>query len=363
VVELFNPSNVSIGSYTAVALAGGGFTTLGSVPPTFSVDGTWTAVATVTDLAGNTATDTFAFEVDETGPSSSVSSVLYDDNGGIITISGTFDASDIAQVGSAVGSWVDGAGFGPTTPTGTQTVNGGGAVGDFDNISWTDTEIVLDLNAGAQAFLEGNATVGGVLEDTLDILAGGLTDANGNPSAGAFPGETITLHISTSNQGVAALTGFGGDDELEADSAPGDTLTGGAGADKFIIDNIYVGGPATGTTIATITDFDSTESDLIQLDASDISGLITGPGGFTYTPGDDGSAIAFSNFDTGVVTAATNIGGTLIYDSVNQTLRIDYQGDTSWDGATITDTSLDDDIIDLTGINGVLTASDIDFLS
>jgi Ca2+-binding RTX toxin-like protein len=346
-IELFNPSGTSIGSFTPQALAGGAITTFGTVPGVFGPDGTWTAVATVTDQAGNTATDSFDFLVDQTAPAFSVDFATWDSNAQQLILNGTFDGAELTANSG-------------TFDTTAITVDGNGlAAATF--VSASDTQIVIDISAEQGALDDG---WGNGTNDLVDIAAGLFTDAAGNGTS-ADAGNATQFDVRTQDGDgtsilqTATVVGQGQDDLIEFD----DTLafnaaTGNGGADTFALDNIYDGTDAS-STIATITDFDASEGDLIRLDASDVNDEITGS---PYSSGDDGAAVAFSTFNSGVVTAATNIEGTLIYDDVNKTLRIDYNGDTSWDGATLTDVGNDDDVIDLTGINGSLTASDIFFV-
>lgn len=347
-VELFNPSGVSIGSFTPQALAGGTITTLGSIANIFGPDGTWTAVATATDQAGNTATDSFDFVVDQTGPAFSVDFATWDSESQQLILNGTFDGAEInANSGT----------FDPTAIT----VDGNNLVA-ATFVSASDTQIVIDISAEQGALDNG---WGNGVGDLVDISAGLFTDSVGNATS-ADAGNATLFDVrtidgdATSVLLLGTLVGQGQDDIIEFDNLTAvNVATGNGGADTFALDNIYNGADVS-STIATINDFDASEGDLIRLDASDVNDEITG---IPYSNGDDGAAVAFSTFLSGVGTAATNIEGTLIYDDVNKMLRIDYNGDTSWDGANFTDTGDEDDIIDLTGINGTLTASDIFFVS
>ena len=333
-------------SIFGVPVAGdGSWTETGSVVGAFSSnfnDGPLYFEVTTEDQAGNEATDTFTFELDTTAPTTGITSVKYDsDDGaadGTLTLTGTFNPADFGGIAGVdvTAVTVDGV-----TLTGASTVT-----------SVSTTEIVIDLGGADETALEG--TLSDVLAgETVDVAAGFLTDAAGNDSA-AQTGIEIQYDVRSSEVGSPM---FGGDlDDIFQFRAVGVEATGGNGGDSFVLNSstLYVAG-----NTADINDFDSSEGDLIIFDAGDLNGAITGS---PYSSGDDGGAVAFSTFNGGVVTAATNIEGTIIYDDVNKTLRIDYAGDTSWDGANLTDTSGDDTVIDLTGISGVVTASDIEFI-
>ncbi len=84
----------------------------------------------------------------------------------------------------------------------------------------------------------------------------------------------------------------------------------------------------------------------------------------------DGGTVAFRTFEengnapndnTDAVTATT-LAGTFIWDDINDVLRFDVSGDTSFNGFVVQDASGDDITIDLTGINGDVSAGDISFI-
>jgi len=352
--------------------AAGGFHGIGGLG-----DGTYTVTATAEDLAGNTATDTLDYIVDTTGPTYTITKVTYDEGTGAgdgnITVDGTFPVADIGALGFDVTQaiWNNGA---PAVSLGAQDIDfveTSGAPGP-DAWAGSATQLVLNWDAGRQAVHEAGANVGGGVEDTLTFGAGILTDALGNGSVSSGPHE-ITLIISTSVQGVGGLVGFGGDDILTADAALTDNLTGGAGADTFIVDTIVGDQLGIGVQVGDINDFNgstlpATEGDLIKFDASDLNlqggGVLAGVFGTT----DDGARVAFrtyeenGNGDNTDAVAATTLAGTFIYDDINKQLRFDVSGDTSFNGFVVQDASGDDLVVDVTGLTGLITAADIGFI-
>jgi VCBS repeat-containing protein len=357
-VTITDPNGGFVVGYV-LPIAGGTWTTPAFGANLFSLDGTYTASVSSTDLAGNTATSSFDFEVDETGPVYSIDSIVYDETAGTITINGDFsdvEVTDTIDVSQA--TWQDGA----TGPIGadhadfTETTTNGAATNWYGD----DTQLVLTWDGAAQGTFEGAATVGGAVQDLLDFGAGTLVDDLGNQSLAAT-GNVITLHISTAVQGVAALTGFGGDDVLTANNATGDTLTGGAGADSFHIDDATFTANTGGTISATVTDFNLSEGDTLSFSAADLNGLLAGT---PFADGDDGSEIAFLTFDSSAgVTFEAGVGGAFIFDVDNNQLRFDIDGQTSFNGSAVDPTGADDDIvIQLTGVTA-LTAADVHIIA
>ncbi|MGI3185608.1 Ig-like domain-containing protein [Nioella aestuarii] len=307
---------------------------------TFYQDGPITFSAQVEDPAGNVATDTFVATLDLTPPTLNVTDARYNNLNKQLTINGTFDTSatvDFTQL------TID-----TLTPT----------AGQAFLTNFTANQMVVQF---LSPFVAGpgnlDFSIGDGLVDDLDLATGFLVDGAGNLS-GADINNPVALDISSLSSPFDPMVGNVLADNIEINVA-GEGATGNGGADKFILDNIYNAQDASGV-IADINDFDASEGDLIQLDASDINGEVAGS---PYAVGDDGAAVAFVTYLNGQAEAATNQVGTLIYDSVNQQLRIDYAGDTTWNGAVVNDPGNDDDIIDLVGINGTLSASDIEFLS
>jgi hypothetical protein len=332
----------------------------------FTADGEYTITATATDSAGNvSAADTFIFDVDTTGPAFSIDSIVYDETTGTITVNGDFSnvaATDTVDVTQAI--WQDAGGAGAIQfahADFSETIALGASTPWFG----TPTQVVLTV---ATPVLD-TASVGGPLEDSLDFGAGTLVDALGNGSLPVLTNE-ITLDISTTGQAVGTLTGFGGDDVLTADTAVTDVLTGGLGADTFIIDT-----PLAISVVGAITDFTSADGDSIVFNGVALDALGGAPFGGAYTAAaltaGDGGTIAFRTYvedgsaDNGDAVAATTFAGTIIFDTINGAaprLLIDVAGDTSFNGFAVLNTS-DDLIVDLTGIAGAVTATDISFIS
>ncbi|MER3352831.1 MAG: Ig-like domain-containing protein [Hoeflea sp. D1-CHI-28] len=337
-------------SSAPVVIAGGAWDLTGNEVDISGLnDGNISVTAAVSDVAGNQASQTNFIVKDATPPAinfADVQSNYSTDSGvGVITLVSNvpLDPSDTVDVTALQ---IDDNGGGGYTL----------AAGDVASVVQTTSSITITLTAAGTTALQAAENMGSGIDSAFNVNAGFLTDSSGNASTGSDHVD-ISLDIRASDDGLAFIRGNSfvpGNDVLELDNL-GVTAHGAGGADTFHLDNIYGGGGV----IADIDDFDVTEGDLIQLDASDVNGFIAGSN--PYSSGDDGAAVAFSTFNSGSVTAATNIEGTLIYDEVNKTLRIDYNGDTSWDGATLTDVGGEDDIIDLTGISGPLTASDIFF--
>lgn len=334
-------------------------------------DGTLEVKVEVTDVAGNTASNTYNIVKDATAPSiGDIDTVIYSSSGGTtgsgtIVFNGTFDTNDT----------VDATQISIAANGGAGTALG---AGDIDSVTISATQIVVNLSAAGQTTIQGGENMGSTNDPVVNLGAGFLTDTNANASA-ATNHLHIGLDIKTSDDGLTAIQGnlFSApdgsqyDDILTADNAVGDSLTGHGGGDTFNIDVAVSADGAVadgGTTDAFITDFDSGEGDLIRFDASDINALDAALAG-VFTPSSDGGQVAFRTFeengnapnDNTDAVAATTLAGTIIWDAVNDLLRIDVSGDTSFNGFVVNDPNADDVVIDLAGITGDVTASDIGF--
>ena len=356
----------------------------------FDQGSTVTITTTVTDDAGNTATATDTAVVDRVGPQATVDYATFNYADGTITFHGSFNPADIdlgnlasdLNNGTLV-NWDDGAGGDVSIEQNTlEILTGDDLVEGSTSVSATQLSLQL-VNPGGDNFagqwgredIVVNGSIAQGAEDYLDLVAGAFEDVNGNLSA-QFDDIPISLIVSTADLGVTSLTGGSIGDVLTA-SNDGDTLTGNGGDDAFVIGSgVLQGTPAgmgsDGSTppnfAATITDMNvDTESDLIQFDGADLDAAILAANG-AVTNYAGGDPVNFQTYSSGTAVAATNVEGTVIYDEVNNQLRIDMNGDTTWTGAEIdnngvaNDTGDDDIIIDLAGISGTLTASDIEII-
>jgi len=312
-------------------------------------DGAATVTATTTDDAGNVATNTVNVVIDTTGPQLDVDFATWDSEAQTLTLNGTFNAAELnANIGTfdATQIVVDGTALAGTT---VNTISG--------------TQIVLDISAD-QGGLAG--TWGDGTTDDVDLNAGVFADAVGNLSNSDLDNETQFLARS-SDLGSNPMVGQSQDDTFELDDT-GEGATGNAGADTFIITedntNVFAAG-----TIGDINDFDASQGDLIQFDAAQLNTFGGVPFGNAFDPGDDGSEVAFRQFiengnapnDNTDAVDATTQAGTIIYDGVNERLLIDVNGDTAFNSSSVNNDG-DDLVVDLTGINGVVSASDVGFI-
>ena len=119
----------------------------------------------------------------------------------------------------------------------------------------------------------------------------------------------IALGSSAASAGINTLVGSGGDDTLNASNIATDTtLTGGAGADRFILSSQQEKG-------AFITDFNSSEGDAIQLDGSksDYFTHTTGAGATAVT-GIYNDSNANGVFENGTDKLIANLNGVASFD-------------------------------------------------
>ena len=350
-----------------------------------------TYTATVTDQAGNVATATDTTVIDTVGPQATVDYATFNYADGTITFHGSFNPADI-DLGNLASdfdngtlvNWDDGAGGDVSIEQNTLEIfTGDDLVEGSTSVSATQLSLQL-VNPGGDNFagqwgredIVVNGSIAQGAEDYLDLVAGAFEDVNGNLSA-QFDDIPISLIVSTADLSVTSLTGGSIGDVLTASNA-GDTLTGNGGDDAFVMGaNVLatpIGSPSDGgdggqgAPAATITDMNvDTESDLIQFDGADLDAAILAANG-AVTDYAGGDPVNFQTYSSGTAVAATNVEGTVIYDEVNNQLRIDMNGDTTWTGAEIdnngvvNDTGDDDIIIDLAGISGTLTASDIEII-
>ncbi|MBB98715.1 MAG: hypothetical protein CML67_04145 [Rhodobacteraceae bacterium] len=328
-----------------------------------------------TDVAGNTSavgSNTNVWVEDSTAPSTgTLGTIFYNSTGGtgngFIEINGTFDTSNTVD-GTAI-TLNDGAG-------GTYTL----LAGDIDGpISQSGSQIVVNLTAGGLTNVQTNTNMGTNSDPTIDLASGFFTDLAGNAS-GANSHLHIGLNIRASDDGLTSL--FGNqfqspspvpfDETFELDNT-GVQVTGFAGADTFILTddgtNAFPAGGA-GGQIGDINDFDASEGDSIQFEAAALNGTSGSLTGVFVAGVGDGSTVAFRTFEengnvpndnTDAVTATT-LAGTFIWDDINDVLRFDVSGDTSFNGFVVQDASGDDITIDMTGITGDVSASDISFI-
>jgi Ca2+-binding RTX toxin-like protein len=347
-----------------------------------------TYTATVTDQAGNVATATDTTVIDTVGPQATITSATFDYAAGTIVFNGTFDPADIVLGELASGAfngtlinWDDGDGSDVSIEQ--SGVFNDDIVEGSTAVSATALTIQLETPGGTSGpgewgrrELLDNASLAEAAEDVLDLIGGSFEDVNGNPSV-QYDDIPIGLIISTADLASTTLVGGSVGDTLTA-SAAGDTLTGNDGDDTFVMSAAVLGTPiglpsdggdvAQGPAAATITDLDVTgtpESDLIQFSGADLDAAIFAANGAVTTYGvPGGTALNFQTYVGGTAGAATNQEGTIIFDAVNEQVRIDINGDTVWTGAEIdnngvaNDTGDDDVIIDVTGVSGTLDASD-----
>ncbi|WP_163852346.1 tandem-95 repeat protein [Pseudooceanicola aestuarii] len=367
-----NPVNLPLGSAGTLASfysADRDITSAG-----FKEDSTVTFTATVTDAAGNTATANDTAIIDRIGPDFSITDAVFDYDAGTITFNGTFDVADIDEgnLGSGSGNgtlitWVDGSGGNVSIeqgPLGADDIEDG-------STAVTATSLTVEMNSPGGSFfgdvwgfqeLEAGASFGQAQIDTLTLEEGAFEDVNGNGSA-EVSNIKLGLVISTDDISSTALYGGNGNDVLTASNAD-DTLQGNDGNDVFVVSSNVLADDAGGQpgydTAMVITDFVA-GTDKIRIDGGDLDGVLSGT---SYADGTD--LINFATFSSGSSTAASNVEGTIIFDEVNNQLRIDVLGNTAWTGASIdddafvSDTGIDDIIIDLPNLVGVVTSSDID---
>lgn len=350
----------------AVAIAGGAWDLTGNeVDLTGLDDGNITVTATATDLAGNVASQSNIIVKDATAPTLNLTSLLYSSTGGtassgFLEINGTdFDPADTLDVTQLSLSATGGAGYSLL-------------VGDVDSVVQTATQIVINLSVAGLANVRGAEAMGSTDDAVFNFGAAFLTDPNSNASV-AVTYEHIALNVNASLDSGGNLVGNlysmpngqPTSDVLELDDT-GVSATGNGGADTFVItedgSNVYTAG-----TIGDINDFDASEGDLIQFDASQLNAAFPGLGG-AFSVGEDGDVVAFRTFvengngDNSDLVNATTLAGTIIYDDINKQLLIDVNGDTSFNGFAVANTA-DDLIVDLTGITGSVTAGDIGFIA
>lgn len=174
---------------------------------------------------------------------------------------------------------------------GTNTLNGGAGNDDLDGGADRDT-----LNGGADSDdlngREGRDTLNGGAG--RDGLLGG--DANDTLNGGA---------------GNDLLDGEAGNDTLDGFGAAGgvqvDELTGGAGADLFVLGDTGSGAYYVGNGEATITDFSAVAGDEIQLAGSSSDYSLTNSGA---------DAVIFQGVDTvGIVqnTSVLDVSSSLVF--------------------------------------------------
>jgi Ca2+-binding RTX toxin-like protein len=271
---------------------------------------------TVSELAGG-GTDTVKSTVTYTLADNVENLEL---TGSLATINGTGNALANTLKGNAGQNRLDG-GAGADTMTGgdgndTYVV---GAAGDTvvetststSQIDTVESSITYTLGANLEKLLLTGATA---INGSGNERANTLTGNSGNNTLSGFDGNDSILGMDGADRlnGVAGndtLTGGAGNDTLTG-GAGNDSLTGGAGDDFIRFDSLL----NAATNRDTITDFNTSGNDTMQLEDSIFSSLTTG-------------ALAAGSFLSGAgISSAADDDDFVIYNSTTGALYYDTDG-------------------------------------